>query len=289
MSDTASKYHVDNESGGAPPKGLYKYTALIEDGIDGFDNVTDAHIEQFFTQGFLVIHNAFTPDAVRDARQAIDDLIRGKNPNFTGVVYEKATQELVDDLLIEERINTVRKLMWYVEYDKRLKELSRDPALMDVIQRIVDDEPDMFQDMALIKPPRIGREKPWHQDMAYFNVPIDTPIVGAWIALDHAFPENGCMMVNPGSHRAGPMVHFRRRDWQICDTDVQVDRTVAIPLQPGGCLLFHGLLHHGTPPSQSDQTRWAVQFHYKPASVIIDSDDKQRLTLFGEDGKNVTC
>ena len=56
--------------------------------------------------------------------------------------------------------------------------------------------------MALLKPPR-GREKPWHQDHAYFNLPLDTPIVGVWIALDEATPENGCMHVIPGSHREG--------------------------------------------------------------------------------------
>ena len=289
MTDAVKPYHVDGEHGGEPPAGLYEYTELIEDGIDGFHNITDEHIDLFFEQGYLVVHNAFSPQAIQDGRQAIDDLIRGKNPKFTGVVYESAAKQWVDDLEEEERASKVRKLMWYVDYDKRLKDLSQNPALLHVVEKIVDGEPHMFQDMALIKPPRIGRDKPWHQDMAYFNVPIDTPIVGAWIAFDHAFPENGCMMVNPGSHREGPVVHFRRRDWQICDTDVQVNRTVAIPLQPGGCLLFHGLLHHGTPPSRSDSTRWAVQYHYKPASVTIDSDSTQRLTIYGEEGKNVTC
>lgn len=289
MSDAAKPYHIDSEDGGTPPTGLYDYTAQITDGIDGFHNITDDDIQQFFEQGYLVVHNAFSTDAIRDGRQAIDDLIRGKNPKFTGIVYEHAAKQWVDTLSEDERADKVRKLMWYVDYDQRLKDLSEDPTLLSVMKRIVDDEPHMFQDMALIKPPRIGREKPWHQDMAYFNVPIDTPIVGAWIALDSAFPENGCMMVNPGSHREGPVVHFRRRDWQICDTEVQVNRTVAIPLEPGGCLLFHGLLHHGTPPSQSDQTRWAVQYHYKPASLIIDSDDSKRLTIYGDDGKNVTC
>ena len=36
--------------------------------------------------------------------------------------------------------------------------------------------------MALVKPAQ-GREKPWHQDHAYFNVALDTPIVGVWIPM----------------------------------------------------------------------------------------------------------
>src|SRR5690606_13607122 len=95
----------------------------------------------------------------------------------------------VDDLSVDERADKVRKLMYYVEYDQRLKNMSDDTSLRHVIERIIDAEPHMFQDMALIKPPRIGREKPWHQDMAYFNIPPETPVVGAWIALDEAIPE----------------------------------------------------------------------------------------------------
>ena len=73
----------------------------------------------------------------------------------------------------------VRKLMWFVNYDERLKALASHPKLLAVLRRIIgSDNLTMFQDMGLVKPPRIGREKPWHQDMAYFNVPIDT--VSRW-------------------------------------------------------------------------------------------------------------
>ena len=108
----------------------------------------------------------------------------------------------------------------------------------------------MSQDMALIKPPLVGSEKPWHQDQAYFNIPQGQTVVGVWIALDEAVPENGCMYIIPGSHTEGPVIHFKRRDWQICDTTVAMT-AIAVPLKPGGALLFHCLLHHGTPPSRS--------------------------------------
>ena len=110
----------------------------------------------------------------------------------------------------------------------------------------MDDTPVLFQDMALLKPPG-GREKPWHQDCAYFNYPLGTTIIGVWIALDHADANNGCLHILPGTHREGPVNHFKRRDWQICDTDVQTERDVVVPLAPGGCLLWHGMTHHGSP------------------------------------------
>jgi phytanoyl-CoA hydroxylase len=157
-----------------------------------------------------------------------------------------------------------------------------------VLTRIMGEPPKLFANQAMLKPPGIGREKPWHQDHAYFNLPMDTCIVSAWVALDNATPENGCMHVIPASQQDGPVVHFNRRDWQICDTDIARDRIVAVPLEPGGVLLWHGRLHHGSPANRSDKRRRALQLHYVPGSVETIAPD-ERLAVYGSDGKDVTC
>ena len=112
--------------------------------------------------------------------------------------------------------------------------------------------------------------------------------MGVWIALDEATVENGCMRVLPGAHREGPRLHFQRRDWQICDTDILGKRSVAAPLQPGGLLLFDGLLPHGTPRNGSGRHRQALQFHYTGAkSEKIAASERMRV--FGSEGRNVSC
>lgn len=278
---------LDNYNGEAPPSGLYAFSGTVRAGIDGFDAVTAAAIEQFHALGFLVIHNAIALDTVQAARAALRELIlRGAGDN---IVFEAAAGAGYQQMPAEQRLDSVRKLMPIVDCDARLRAVAALPALRAVVARIMGENPRLSQDMALLKPPRIGREKPWHQDMAYFDFPTATPIVGAWIALDEALPANGCMMLIPGSHRAGPVPHWKRRDWQICDTDVQVGKSLAVPLPPGGCLLFHCLLHHGTPPSQSDQRRWALQFHYRPQSVAPFPNSEQRLRAFGTDGLDASC
>jgi copper chaperone CopZ len=76
--------------------------------------------------------------------------------------------------------------------------------------RLLEALPERFQDMALLKPPRLGREKPWHQDAAYFRGSDPHLMFGVWIALDPATRENGCMEVIPRSHLAGPAPHVPR-------------------------------------------------------------------------------
>ena len=278
---------VDSFGGVTPPASLYEFERQITDGIDGVDNVRDDDILRFQELGFLVIRNTISQSVIVAARTGLRDLILRRDTD--NIMIESAAAEGFHALGDEERLNSVRKLMPIVQYDRRLRAIAEDAGLLSVLKRIIGETPVLTQDMAMIKPPRIGREKPWHQDLAYFDFPKDTTIVGAWIALDEAVPENGCMMIIPGTHREGPVVHWTRRDWQICDSDVQVNRCAAVPMQRGDCLLFHCLLHHGTPPSRSEKTRWAMQFHYAPKSVAPFADSENRLRTFGADGKDVTC
>lgn len=271
----------------APPAGLYDFSAQLTAGIDGFCNVSDADIDQFHALGFLVIHNAIDAAAIDEGRAAIHDLILRRDAD--NIRFESVVGAGFNELPDEARLDSVRKLMPIVPYDERLKAASEQAELLDAVGRIMGEPPALSQDQAMLKPPRIGREKPWHQDMAYFDYPAETTIVGAWIALDEALPENGCMMVIPGSHHDGPVPHWARRDWQICDTDMQAGKSVAVPLPPGGCLLFHCLLHHGSPPSRSHRRRWALQFHYCPASVARLPNSDQRLRVFGSEGLDATC
>ena len=270
------------------PDGLYRYDGLAE-GVTGFDSVTEREIARFREQGYLVVHEAFAIDRVQDALAGLLDLLAGSSPTFDTVDYEPSVDPAtLEGMAAEERQDYVRKFMWFVGHDERLRALSEDPTLMGVVRRIICEEPMLFQDMALLKPPRVGREKPWHQDHAYFNLELRTRVVGVWIALDPATTGNGCMLVKPGSHLQGPVVHFKRRDWQICDTDVDPLGTMAVPLEPGGCLFFSSFMQHGTAPNTSDQRRRAVQFHYRPAGAELTSLE-QRMAVFGSEGKDVTC
>jgi phytanoyl-CoA hydroxylase len=258
-------------------------------GVERLEDIGPREIAFYREHGYLIVRQAFTPGETAAALQGLVDLIMGKRPDFTGVLFEAAAKDILPTLSADQRQDAVRKLWYFVNFDERLKALSHHPKLLAVVQQLIGGRtPFMFQDMALVKPPRLGREKPWHQDHAYFDYPLGTPVVGVWIALDEATVENGCMQFLPGRHREGPKIHFQRRDWQICDTEMLGAKSVAAPLQPGGLLLFDGLLPHGTPHNSSPKRRRALQYHYT-AEDVVKSSTEERLKHFGSEGKNVTC
>ena len=277
--------YCEKSAGHAPE--LYEPVAVAP-AIDGLEAFDDSMLERYRDDGFVPVENAFTPDEVREALTGIDDLVMGKRPGFKGIMYEHAAKEMLPTLPLENRLDAVRKFWDFAAYEPRLDAMAKHPKLARILELILGEEPKMFQDMALIKPPRIGREKPWHQDHAYFDYPLGTRVVGVWIALDEATVENGCMRVLAGGHRDGPKLHFQRRDWQICDADMKGVRPVAVPLKPGGLMLFDGLLPHGTPTNFSPTRRRAVQFHYHGVSAQKTTKE-DRMAIFGSEGKDVSC
>jgi phytanoyl-CoA hydroxylase len=284
MSDTGRTVEYQGED--EPPDALYQYDRTVNKRVPTVEDITEADLGFFRKHGYLVI-DQLLDDEVEAALDGMMTLLEDGDEEC--IQFEDELLDDVDDpddIPPEVKQDYVRKFMWFSDHSDGMRAPSRKESLLDLIGTLVDGEPEMFQDMALIKPPGGGGEKPWHQDKAYFEVSLDAPVVGVWIALDEATAENGCMHIIPGSHEEGPVVHFDRRDWQICDTDVQVDQDVMAPLEPGGALLFDGLLHHGTPPNTSDSRRRALQFHYTAADAEW---LEERPEEFGNTDKDVEC
>ncbi len=272
---------------GCPPAALY-CNDHVAPMVPTLAAVNGPELASFHEQGFLAIREAFSSDAIGAALAAIDDLIDGSSPTFRGAAFEPGTGRS-DQLPADERHLHVRKLMSFIDHDERLLSLSTDPTLLDVVSRLMNGAtPELFQDMALLKPAGIGREKAWHQDCAYFNVPTDSTVIGVWIAIDAATLENGCLHVIPESHRRGAHPHFKVRDWQICDRDVRKAESVPVTLDPGGILFWHGLTHHGSPSNRSELGRRGIQLHDQPAGSGTLTKE-ERLEIYGGEGLGMTC
>jgi len=282
--------------------------------VDGFSAVGSGEVLDYEREGFLVIRAGLTPAEVTAAKSELEQMTLSDDPDCSEIYYEGVIRDLLpvpegplsgeaqpttrnlafgtpaDRLPAidrQVRARLVRKFMGFVRQHLPLAATAHKPELVALVERLVGEPVRLFQDMAIIKPAG-GREKPWHQDHAYFNFPLETRIVGVWIALGQVTPENGCMFVLAGGHHEGPLLHFRRRDWQICDAEVLPRKQLAVPMDPGDVLIFDAKLPHGTPTNRTQEQRWALQYHYVPARAIQVGDDV-RLAAFGSEGKNVTC
>jgi len=155
----------------------------------------------------------------------------------------------------------VRKLFRMTRHNQLFRSLAHHPGMVGIAVDLIGQDVALFQSMLLMKPPRFGGQKVWHQDNAYFRLePND--VFGFWIALDDADVENGCMHVIPGSHREGIGEHGGVADDYGLSSAPTADDAVACVMKTGDALVFHGETYHYTPPNTTDRRRRALQYHY---------------------------
>jgi ectoine hydroxylase-related dioxygenase (phytanoyl-CoA dioxygenase family) len=192
-------------------------------------------------------------------------------------------------VVADDALDHIRKIAWYENEHPLFTELIESPRVKGVAAQLIGEAAVMFQTMALVKPPLIGSEKPWHQDNAYFKFAPLEGVCGFWLALDDASKENGCMHVLPGWHRRGGFRHVHTNDCQILPERVRWEEAVAVELPAGGAMFFSGMLPHQTPPNRSPHRRRALQFHYRGASSR-EVDQAEYDRLFAEaDGTPASC
>ncbi|SFT16385.1 phytanoyl-CoA dioxygenase family protein [Paenibacillus sp. BC26] len=256
-------------------KQLYPH-GEVHQAVHRVADVGEEQVQSYRQQGYATVLDMLSEAEIGTAIEAVMAHI-ADDQTAVKVQFVKPRSELRSD---EERELAVRKLYEFVEVDDRLRAVAYHPNVLAVVEKLLGAKPKLVQDIALLKPPKGGGEKPWHQDMAYGNLAYDRPVIGVWIALDEAGLDNGCMQIIPRSHMNGGIPHYAERDWQLCDTVVPVERNVAVPLAPGSALFFHGLLMHGTAFNFSQKRRRALQFHYAPdtAEKISPREYKRMFT-----------
>jgi len=260
--------------------------AEIAEPIGANEAISRAALARYRQRGWLAVEDVWDGPTVVASAGRLDALAAGREAETA----ERQMEATAADATASAHLDAprVRKLGFSVALAAETGLPVGEPTMLGIVRHLLGcPEVELYQAMALLKPPAGGREKPWHQDHAYFDLALATPVVGVWIAIDEATLDNGCMHLLDGGHRSGPRPHFAVRDWQLCDTEMLGAGCVAVPLAPGGGLFFDGLLPHGTPTNHSESRRRAVQLHFCPAGSRRVSK-AERFSIFGDRG-TFTC
>ncbi|MAE65791.1 MAG: hypothetical protein CMJ18_16095 [Phycisphaeraceae bacterium] len=219
------------------------------------------------------------PDEVADYRRRGFHLARG-------MLTRCEIREILDRGMRLERASDVpNRVMNPHREDDLFLGSFRHPAIVRVIERLVDEAAVGVQTMFYIKPPGMTGHG-WHQDQNY--IPGDPkPILAAWCALDDIDEENGALTVFPGSGRLGLLEMKPIDDPDFANHERAVEppadiEPMTVPMSPGDVLFFDGLLIHGSKPNTSTtRFRRAFVSHYlaKGSSALAAGKGRELIEL----------
>ncbi len=136
------------------------------------------------------------------------------------------------------------------------------PRIVNNIRILLGEEVAFFHGKVMLKEAKSGGAWEWHQDYGYWYDQgyVFPRLMSAFVALDAATKENGCLQVLRGSHRLGRLTHAIVGD----QTGVEPQRMQPIEplfervhceMSPGTVLFFHCNLLHASAPNNSDKHR----------------------------------
>jgi hypothetical protein len=101
-----------------------------------------------------------------------------------------------------------------IHFPHKLSPLARamlaHPNILAMLTRLIGPNVKCMQSMLFIK--HAGKPgQAWHQDEDFIPT-RDRSLTAAWIALDDATVDNGCLWAIPGSHRPGVLWPLRQHD-----------------------------------------------------------------------------
>ncbi|MFL5801740.1 MAG: phytanoyl-CoA dioxygenase family protein [Roseiflexaceae bacterium] len=223
----------------------------------------------FHEHGYLVVESALSAAEIDALNAEAAAICRGNRGDVRGVLPVAASDSDVDVMRRYLCIHFPHKISQVMYHTLA------HPAIVNVLTTIIGPNIKCMQSMLFIK----ASGKPgqaWHQD-EFFIPTRDRSLAGAWMALDDATVENGCLWVIPGSQRHGIIWPQHKHDDRRFDCVGEAisypytdDDAVPVEVKKGSIVFFNGyLLHRSLPNYAPSGFRRSLVNHYMSAESLL--------------------
>ena len=233
----------------------------------------DEQVQLFIENGYLVVPDLMEEAELDELKVDLLAVARGD--------YESENIEPVDSALSDQEVlETILCIHQPHHISPVIEKYVRHPKICGILSQITaahlpfwDGSVKCMQSMYFVKPPNFQGQA-WHQDEVYIPT-RDRSLIGAWIAVDDATVENGCLYVVPGSNRSGYLypqhTHENPDEFDFAPESYGFDESVEIPVEvkAGALVFFNGYLLHRSYKNRGDTYRRVLVNHYCNAWSLL--------------------
>lgn len=247
--------------------------------------LTESQIREFHERGFISVGRVLTDAQVEGLREGLDRVMAGETDRKPELLRNLAGGDIYADGGANggQRKNAAASTQVFAkavviqivniwEAEERYLEHIYNPIITEMAAQLCNtDLLRVWHDQIQYKPPGVGTYTGWHQDYPAWPILEPADLVTAWIPLDDATVENGCLWMVPGSHQWGIHKGLRTPEegFDPIYDPAQLPEGAQVLAEPlevkaGHCEFHHCLTWHGSPKNPSPRPRRAIAVHYMP-------------------------
>ncbi|MDQ3259197.1 MAG: phytanoyl-CoA dioxygenase family protein [Pseudomonadota bacterium] len=226
--------------------------------------ISSRDIAHYHEQGYILVDDVLDGEQVSAARRTIDRILAGaKGIPSHDETYDFEPTHTPDDPRVRriKKPHTIDPLFW---------DLVKTPRMVAILTKLLGPKVRLHGSKLNIKAPRYGSPVEWHQDWAFYPHTNDD-ILAVGVMLDDVLPENGPMLVLPGSHKGPTYNHHAQGRFcgAIDPASSPLDFKSSVPAtgKAGSCSFHHVRLVHGSAQNTSDKPRLLLLYECAAADA----------------------
>ncbi len=226
-----------------------------------------AEVAQFARDGYQIVRGMVAVEACARLREVAErDLAAAVPP----IEYEAETHYPGAPASLEAPGgSTVRRLLQAYARDPAFRQWASAVPVIARLRQLLGPQIAMSQahhNCVMTKDANYSSLTNWHRDIRYWSY-ARPELISVWLALGEERPDNGCLMLLPGTHLmdfdAGQLdgAQFLRTD--VAANAALLRTRVYAELDPGDALFFHCRLFHAASHNRSTHTKFSAVFTYR--------------------------
>ena len=226
--------------------------------------ITNAQVSEYRENGFVVVDAVYSDDDVAEMRAELDGLVAGA----AGLSDHTELYDLEPTHTpTTPRVRRIKHPFGQVPVFGRM---GRHPRLLTVLRRLIGADLRMHGSKINLKSAAYGSPVEWHQDWAFYPHTNDD-VLAVGVMLDDMTPDNGPMLMIPGSH-TGPTYDHHQDGCFIGAIDVaasglDVSRAEMVTGRAGSCSFHHVRAVHGSGQNTSGADRRLLLYQVAAADA----------------------
>ena len=235
--------------------------------------LTQDQVDRYERDGYLVIENAVSADQLNRFRSELANWVEESSTHTAPYGEPTIDGRPRFDMGAEHTTEhpALRRVNNPSDVSKTYFEVMSDARTVDMVADLIGANVKFHHCKINQKCPGANTTVHYHQDFA-FTPHSNDDVVTALLMLDEVTPDNGCLMVVPGSHE-GPMYSLFQDGEFVGRVDDQAEaelqgRQTPITGPAGSVCLMHTRLAHGSAPNTSDLPRGLYICVYSAADAV---------------------